>query len=71
MTTKKAAKKTVKVTHPAHPKHGKFQAMLAALSKAAEIAPAVVELSGVDAEDTAKARKYANLTTAIIGSLAK
>ena len=72
MATKKASPiKTVKVTHPAHPEHSKFQAILDALAKAAAIAPAIVEMSGVDAGDAAKARKYANLTTAIIGSLTK
>ncbi len=72
MATKKApAKKAVKVTHPAHPKHSRFQAILAALAKAADIAPAVVELSGVDAEGTAKAKRLSTLTKAITGSLAK
>jgi hypothetical protein len=73
MATKKTTdkKKTVKVTHPAHPEHSKLQSILAALSKVAEIAPAVVELSGVDAEDTAKAKRLSLLTTAITGSLKK
>ena len=71
MATKKAPTKKVKVTHPAHPEHSKFQFILDALAKTAAIAPAIVEMSGVDAGDAAKARKYANLTTAIIGSLEK